>query len=256
MNEIKEGSDMTLKDNIKALTKLQECDNRIQNILRQKAQGPLRIQVVLEELNSHELKLKEDADRLESLRKERRRLEQEIQDHDGKIEKSNTKLFNIKSNKEYTAALKEVDDLKRLKFDSEEKAIQLMEEIEEKEAEHTRQKERLQELKIKIEKEKSVIEKELLVLDGELEVYEKRRADLVTGLDQDLWKKYLFLRERRGGLAVSAVRGGVCQTCHIGIPPQKFNELIRGDALMSCPNCSRIIYWGEDKDFQGQENMV
>jgi hypothetical protein len=247
---------MTLKDTIKVLTKLQECDNRIQDILKQKQQGPLRIQVVMEELKAYEGKLKEDSDHLESLKKERRMLEQEIQDHDAKIEKSNAKLFNIKSNKEYAAALKEVEDLKKLKFDIEEKVIRIMEETEEKEASHTLRKEKLKELKIKIEKEKSVIEKQLLLLDGELQDFEKERADLVTGLDQDLWKKYIFLRERRGGLAVSAVRGGVCQTCHLGIPPQKYNELIRGDALMSCPHCSRIIYWSEDKDFQGQENVV
>jgi predicted nucleic acid-binding Zn-ribbon protein len=33
----------------------------------------------------------------------------------------------------------------------------------------------------------------------------------------------------------------------MGIPPQKFNELIRGKDLMSCPYCMRIIYWGEDE---------
>jgi predicted nucleic acid-binding Zn-ribbon protein len=247
---------MTLKDKIKLLTKLQECDNRIQAITKQKEQGPLRIQVVMEEMKIFELKLKENGDHLESLKKERRRLEQEIQDHDGKIEKSNAKLFNIKSNKEYTAALKEVEDLKRLKFVTEEKALQIMEEIEAREGEQTLQKGGLQDLKIKIEKEKSAIEKQLLLLDGELQVHEKERAELVTGLDQDLWKKYLFLKEKKGGLAVSAVRGGVCQTCHIGIPPQKFNELIKGDAIMSCPHCNRIIYWGEDKDFQAQGNMI
>ena len=247
---------MTLKDTIRVLTKLQECDNRIQDILKQKGQGPLRIQAVMEELRAYEGNLKGDSDHLESLKKERRRLEQEIQDHDVRIEKSNAKLFNIKSNKEYAAALKEVEDLKKLKFDTEEKAIQIMEETEEREAAYALRKEKLKDLMIKIEKEKSVIEKQLLLLHGELQDFEKKRADLVTGLDQDLWKKYLFLREKKSGLAVSAVRGGVCQTCHIGIPPQKYNELIRGEALMSCPHCNRIIYWGEDKDFQVQENVV
>jgi uncharacterized protein len=247
---------MALKDTIRLLTKLQECDNRIQDIMKQKEQGPLRIQVVMEELKTFELNLKGNDDHIESLKKERRKLEQEIQDYDGKIEKSNGKLFNIKSNKEYSAALKEVEDLKRLKFDIEEKALQIMEEIETREVDNTLQKGKLKELKIKIEKEKSAIEKQLLVLDGELGIYEKQRAEFVTGLDRDLWKKYLFLKEKKGGLAVSAVRAGVCQTCHIGIPPQKFIELIRGDAIMSCPHCNRIIYWGEDKDFQAQGGMI
>jgi predicted nucleic acid-binding Zn-ribbon protein len=35
----------------------------------------------------------------------------------------------------------------------------------------------------------------------------------------------------------------------MGIPPQAFNELIRGDKLLTCTNCSRIIYWGDDERF-------
>jgi predicted nucleic acid-binding Zn-ribbon protein len=36
----------------------------------------------------------------------------------------------------------------------------------------------------------------------------------------------------------------------MAIPPQKFNELIRGDKLMNCPNCARIMYWAEDERYQ------
>ncbi len=247
---------MTLKEKIKILTQLQECDNRIRDILKRKEQGPFQIQALMDELKGYELRMKEESDRLESLKKERHQIEQEIQDYDGKVERSNARLFSIKSHTEYTAALKEVEDLKRLKFEAEEKAIQVMEEIEGGESQQILEKEKLKDFKTKMERDKSEIEKQLLVLDGELKEYEKTRADLVTGLDQDLCKKYLFLKERRGGLAVSAVLGGVCQTCHIGIPPQKFNELIKGDAIMSCPNCHRIIYWGEDKDIQAKENVI
>jgi uncharacterized protein len=46
---------------------------------------------------------------------------------------------------------------------------------------------------------------------------------------------------------VGSVIGGVCQLCHINLPPQAFNEIKRGNSLMSCPNCHRIVYWGEDE---------
>ena len=76
------------------------------------------------------------------------------------------------------------------------------------------------------------------------------RGEFVQTIDQELLKKYLFLKERKGGQAISPVVGGVCQTCHMGIPPQKFNELIKGHSLLACPNCDRIIYWGEDQHYQ------
>ena len=78
---------------------------------------------------------------------------------------------------------------------------------------------------------------------------EKERNTFYQTMDQDLFKRYVFLKERKGGHAISSVVKGVCQTCHMGIPPQKFNELIKGKSLLTCPNCQRIIYWGEDEQF-------
>jgi predicted nucleic acid-binding Zn-ribbon protein len=245
-----------LKDEIKLLAQLQECDNGIQDVLRRKEIGPRRIQELMDEMKANDSKLQEMADQLELCKKDRRKIEEEVQELDTKIEKSHVKLSNIKSNKEYTAALKEIEDLKKIKFDTEDKIIHIMEKIEDTEKEIDTQKQTIQGLKITLDKEKKEIEEDLLLLDQELKSLEQKREDLVKALDQDLWKRYLFLKERKGGLAVSAVIGGVCQTCHMGLPPQKFNELLKGDAIMSCPYCHRIIYWGDDKDFQSSQEVL
>ena len=39
---------------------------------------------------------------------------------------------------------------------------------------------------------------------------------------------------------------GICSGCHIAIPPQVFIDLQRGDKIMSCPNCQRLMYWAND----------
>jgi len=239
-----------LKDKLLVLIQLQECDNRIEKILQAKEQGPLRIQKLEDEVRVMESQFKTDEDQIEVFRKDRRVLEREIQELDGKIDKSSTKLTQIKSNKEYTAALKEIDDLKTIKFQTEEKAIQIMETAEERELKCKDHKDTLKILKDKCEKDKEEIKKDLLALERDLEALEKERNQLCSDFDQSLLKKYLFLRERKGGLAISSVVTGVCQTCHMGIPPQKFNELLRGIDLMTCPHCNRIIYWGDDQDFQ------
>jgi len=239
-----------LKDKLLVLIQLQECDNRITRILRAKEQAPLKIQKLETELQAMEDQFKADEDQLEAFRKDRRQLEREIQELDGKIDKSSAKLTQIKSNKEYTAVLKEIDDLKTIKFQTEEKAIQMMETAEELERKCKGHKATLKTLNDQCEKDKDSVKKELLALEKELESLEKERNKLCCDFDQGLLKKYLFLRERKGGLAISSVVTGVCQTCHMGIPPQKFNELIRGNDLMTCPHCNRIIYWGDDQDFQ------
>jgi predicted nucleic acid-binding Zn-ribbon protein len=246
----------TLKDKISQLIELQALDDKIEQINNKKAKGPLRIRELKDTLDAAEADFQKDFDQLELFKKERRRIEQEIQDLENKIEKSTTKLYSIKSNKEYTAALKEIDDLKKIKFVTEDKVIQAMEQIEEIEKKSLEHKKRQPEMRAQFEKAKTEIEKELAALDRDLGDLNGRREILIQSVDQDLLKRYEVLKDRRGGRAISQVIAGVCQACHINIPPQKFNDLIRGESLLTCPHCHRIIYWGEDEDFQKRESVV
>ena len=101
--------------------------------MKQKGHGPLRIQKLRDELNAVQSRFQKDRETLEGLKKERHKIEIEIQDLENRVQKSTIKLSNIKSNKEYGAALKEIEESKKAKFLVEDKAIQAMEEIEEME---------------------------------------------------------------------------------------------------------------------------
>jgi predicted nucleic acid-binding Zn-ribbon protein len=239
-----------LKEKIIVLIQLQDCDNRIQQILNKKNQGPLKIERLEHELEMAESKFREDQDRLGTLKKDRRTVEQEIQDLETMVEKSHVKLSSIKSNKEYQAALKEIEELKRVKFETEDRVIQVMEEIEGLEETCVENQKKQLELRKRYERDKKDILQELVKIDKELKGLEKEKGHLTETIDKELLERYLFLRDRKGGQAISPVIGGVCQTCHMGIPPQRFNESIRGHSLLTCPNCNRIIYWGEDEHFK------
>lgn len=243
-----------MKDKLKILVQLQACDSRITEINDKKNHAPLRIQKLRNEIILYEDQLQEDAERLASLMKDRRQIDQKIQDFDGKIEKSGIKLTNIKSNKEYTAVLKEIEELKGAKAQAEDELLQFMEEIERLEQKKQADKEEQSRLQKDYETDKRSVEDELRVLDQELEGLKKRSEVLSEAADKDILKRYVFLRERRGGQAISAVIAGVCQTCHMGIPPQEFNELLKGSTLMTCPHCNRMIYWGEDEHFIAAQN--
>ena len=238
-----------MKVQIKKLIDLQNCDSRIADVQDKKEQGPVKIRRLEEGLIVFESKLKEELERLEACKQEGREIDREIEDIDSRIEKSNKKLSNIKSNKEYSAALKELDDLKRVKSLSEDKVLEIMEEIEVLEAGCVESKTKMEKLKNDVEKDRDKIMHEMKTLEQEFKRLEMERVGLGQAIDENLLKKYDFIRERKGGIVVSPVIKGVCQACHIDIPPQQFNEVIRGDKLMTCPNCIRIIYWGEDESF-------
>ena len=241
----------TLVGHLKGLISLQTCDSRILDIRRRIERGPAKIKELEQELTLVEKRLRGDADQIEESKGQRRKAEQGIDDLEARIAKSNTKLSLIKSNKEYTAALKEIDDLGREKSLLEDTVLEMMEQVEGLEKGLAETKGEIAEQKERVQQEKEEIAAQVKALEVELEALESQRANLCGAIDDGLLKRYDFIRKHRGGLAVSPVVKGVCLTCHIGIPPQKFNELIRGDELMDCPNCQRIIYWGEDERLQG-----
>ena len=213
----------TLEEKISLLVKLQVCDNRIREILRQKAEGPRRIGKLKEELDATESKFQAENDRLEMLKTDRRQIEKEIQELDSNMEKSSIKLANIKSNKEYKAALKELEELKQNKALTEDRVIQVMEEIEQLEKGSSENKARQAELREKFDRDRTTIEKEIETFDKDLAGLEAKRTELHRIIDPDLLKRYLFLSERKQGQAIISVIGGICQACYMGLPPQKFN---------------------------------
>lgn len=237
-------------DHLKELISLQACDSRIREVQKEMEQGPVRVRQLEEELARSESRVEADLEQLEETKRRRRQLEREIDDLDSRIAKSNSKLFSIKSNKEYTAALKEIEEVGREKSLLEDSVLEMMEQIEEMEKSVAASRQEMEEVKKRVQQGKEEVLARQKTLQEELGILESEREVLCGSIDQTLLKRYDFIREHRGGLAVSSVVKGVCLACHIGIPPQKFNELIRGDELMECPNCNRIIYWGEDKRLQ------
>ena len=239
-----------MEKKVKLLIGLQDCDNRIRDAQTQKKEKPIQIEGLQRELETSEAQLKASLDELELNKRARRESERGIEELEDRIKKSNIKLNNIKSNKEYAAVLKELDDLQKEKTRTEDNLIEIMEQIETLEEKCASNKTKGENLKKNFETERDEILKELKALDAVLESLENERSEFCKAIDEGLLKKYDILRRNKEGLSISPVVKGICQACHMGIPPQKFNELIRGDTLMRCPYCSRIIYWGEDERFK------
>ena len=105
-----------------------------------------------------------------------------------------------------------------------------------------------------IEDEKKTLAKEAREAKKFSNAIEKQKAGIVKKrgtkakkIKMPLLKKYDMLRERRNGKAVVPVISGVCQGCFMNIPPQQFNDILRGDKMFNCPTCQRILYHQPEK---------
>jgi len=233
-----------LDEKLKVVLMIQSIDTRFDEIRREKEQTPKEIEKLKADLDLLRNAMDQDLSTLEELKKGRRKVERELEEIEPKFEKSKLRLNEVKSNKEYQAVLKEIEELKELTFQKEEMVIKWMEEIEIQEKECADNNVRWEESQKEYKNKEREFSQRIRELDKEVQSLNERRGKLSQEVDQDLLRGYDSLRMQLKGQVVAPVIDFVCQGCHLGIPPQQYNDLIRGDSLQSCSNCNRIIYWG------------
>jgi predicted nucleic acid-binding Zn-ribbon protein len=235
-----------LDEKLKVVLMIQSIDTRFDEIRREKEQTPKEIEKLKADLDLLRNAMDQDLSTLEELNKGRRKVERELEEIEPKFKKSKLRLNEVKSNREYQAILKEIEELKELTFQKEEMVIKWMEEIEIQEKECAGNNARWEESQKEYKNKERKFSERIKELDTEVQSLNDRRGKLSQKVDQDLLRRYDSLRMHLKGQVVAPVIDFVCQGCHLGIPPQQYNDLIKGDSLQSCPNCNRVIYWGGD----------
>lgn len=169
-------------------------------------------------------------------------LEREIKMIDDRIVKSNEKLRMVKTNKEYQLFLREVDDNKKRKDALETELIERLDEKEKIEGLVQESQKEFSLLEAQIESEQKDIEKKTIEDREMLDEYLESQAKIGKTLDPSLMNRFNKISKMNQGLAVVNVKNEVCMGCFMNIPPQLYIEVQRGKSLISCPQCSRILY--------------
>jgi predicted nucleic acid-binding Zn-ribbon protein len=74
---------------------------------------------------------------------------------------------------------------------------------------------------------------------------EEREQEISTGLDNDLLFKFDRIIRHKMGKGIVSIKGGVCTGCHMILPAQFANQVRKGEEIVFCPYCSRILYYEE-----------
>ncbi len=181
-------------------------------------------------------------DKMARNQKKRRDLENEVKDLKVQIGKYKRQLNEVKTNKEYTALLREIEETQN-KVDALEEAI-IAEMLSADDVE--------EEIKAALHRqaqEEDVLKKEKIVLDEKLKETEARfaalnreREAILPRIPRDPMRLYEAIFQKKGGTALSPVTGDFCAMCHMRVRPQMLNEIRDKTAVILCENCGRILY--------------
>lgn len=231
------------KEQIETLVQLQQIDNESRKIRSKLDLLPQKVQELDSRLREIENEITEKTSSFSELQKEYRSREAESKVNQAQIKKSNEKLPLVKTNKEYHAILKEIEDLQKKISTIEDLMIASLDRMETEGRLISEQKVEAGRLTIEIQSEKEQLEKESVEDEARLRSLMEQWEVVTRNVPEKLLARFNQVRKQSPGMAIAVVKDAVCQGCHMNIPPQLYNELQRGNTLKFCPWCHRMIYW-------------
>lgn len=232
-------------DEIKNLVELQKVDDQRFLVKQEIQNAPKEIEALTKKFDQIDARRSHILDKISHIQEQQKRIAYEIDDDSAKIKKSKNKLMQVGNTREYQAVMREMDTMEKNNRSREEEKTVLLDELqiqnaalEEIGADHAAIKD---ELSIKQEGLKEKLE----IAQKNLDVLDKQRAEASQKISRPVFTRYEFIRSRLEHPVIVAVKNGVCSGCHIAVPPQTYIELQRGQQILSCPNCQRLIFWSE-----------
>ena len=230
------------------LIKLQRLDIDIRNTSVLLEDIPHQIEEI-EQKSIESLQIvQETKDRLSDNQKTRRTLESGLQDTKENIAKFKRQLNEVKTNREYKALLKEVEDTNARMDSLEEQIITEMLSADDIEKEIKSAIQKADEIQADLAKKKEKILQEKSDADKILDNLEKEKEELLPKIPADQMKLYKQISSQKNGIVLSPVTDEFCTMCHMRVRPQMVNELIAGREIITCENCGRILHYKKKSD--------
>ena len=231
-----------MKDLLEDLIALQEVEIEIFKAEDGLQELPKEVSEIESIITARKRSLDSADEEIASYEERKAPLEVELKENQALLDAADARIKRIKTNKEYLAMQREIDIAKKRKADLEEQVLTIMEKIEKKTSERKRIRTSFETDKVILNEKMGKLKTLMKELEAVLAEYKGKDDRLRKIVDKSLLSKYDRIKQSKKGLAVVECFEGVCRGCHMHIQPQLFNELIRGDRLINCPACQRILY--------------
>lgn len=223
------------------LLAVQELDRRIRRIEQELADIPARKAAI-------ENTLSDVKGRIEAARKEgtaqrahAHEIELEVEANRQKITKYREQQMNLKTNEEFRTMESEIRGVTEGIAGLEDQEILVMEQIEQNDQTIASLQEELRGEQERAARECSVFDERAVHLQENLKSILTERQAAIDGIDPEWLRRYDAIFRRRGDYALVRVEHGVCEGCHMKLPPQVCNDALKGDAMVSCDYCGRLL---------------
>jgi predicted nucleic acid-binding Zn-ribbon protein len=221
--------------------RLQAIDRQIANLESEIAALPKHITEIEKKLEAHSKRLAADRAALSKNQLDRKKLEGDIQVHQQKISKLRDQMAGAKNNEQYKAFQNEIAYAEGEIRKCEDRILELMEQSEALDSAVKAADGALKTEQKHVEAEKVRARDRSAANTKELALQQSERKAVTDQMTPDFYKEYERLRKKTKNRPIADATEGRCDMCQMSLRPQFFQDLRKGDKIMYCESCGRIL---------------
>ncbi len=246
-----------MKSELSKLVELQKTDSRIRELKNNIESAEERRAGIEQEFEKHASSIREIQDKKADAQSKKAELEAKIAEAKTGLERANRNLTTAADTKQYEASMREIDALNKQVSGFETKILEQLEAIDETETVLAERAEEVTNLEKNWKKTQKDFDSELTGNQKEFAKLTKERETVFTEVPPKLARVYNRLITRsRDGVAVAEVVESSCSACFMKLRKQMVVELKTTDQIMTCENCTRILYVDTTEESEEQNEAT
>jgi predicted nucleic acid-binding Zn-ribbon protein len=230
---------------VEALLVLQERDARVAVLSIELENIPRQLDTVEQELESRTEQFENLRGRTRQVEAERKKLDLDVQSKEGAIARYRTQQQQTRKNEEFAALNHEIEHAQKEISALEDAELELMESYDKGLASVAEGQKELLQFQEKAKHKKADLEKREARVSSELTQARAQQAEAEAKVPEDDLSRYRRILKSKKDVAIVPVQGGACGGCHMKLTTQTILIAKGGEALASCENCGRLVYWTE-----------
>lgn len=238
------------------LIRLQQLESAADEARRKIVDHPARTQALDARLQSARDVVAGIKARLAAAADKRRAEEKEVAGVQTRLAKYKDQLLEVKTNREYTAMLHEIEAAQNDIRTREDRILEVMLESDELSTSIKTSEAALKLTEKEVAAERAVLDAEIAGLQAEIDRTTGEREKLVAEIDRRVLDIFETTAKGRKGVAVAEARDGLCTICHVRLRPQVFNEVRKNESIIQCDSCRRILYFAGNTEASAPVSQV
>jgi predicted nucleic acid-binding Zn-ribbon protein len=230
-----------MREQLVVLLQLQQSDIKVRELETAVTQLPAKLDPLRRDLAKLQTMLDGERGKLAETDTWRKTQQDYIDREQESLRSAKSKLQASKNSKEFNAASREVENKRKTIGDRE---VELKKVVEASASSSTQLEARDKDvdgLRTELTSSEEAMADQIQSLRDQLAEAVTTRDAARALVDKQWLRTYDSLVGKRG-YAVAPVIKGVCQGCHMALPPQLNNILARMQSIEQCPRCGRLVY--------------